>query len=609
MNEWISSRTGRKRCRMLMSALVMLLSSAGTRVFAHDYYFSAAGNDAAGDGSRTAPWQTIAKLNTLDLEPGDRILFRAGDTFVGPIVLDANDSATDASGALHGQLIRFLAFGGREKPIISSPHDHGLYAVDVGGLRIQHLEFAGSGLLDEITAASNTTTGLLFENTRSLIHQHHVEIDDVVVHGFGEAGINFRAVNPATASGGFADVRITHCLVHTNGRSGMMTSVRSESGTVVDGSLFDFQSRAHADFSVSNNVVHHTTGKKPENVGVSGNGIVLSQMANALIEFNVAHHNGGVAGGGGVAIWTWESDRVRIQFNEAYASGAHDGRDGEGFDLDGGARQGVIQYNYSHGNQGAGYGLFEFGYASAMQGNVIRYNISEDDGGGLGVWGNGPRFDGTDIVDFAAASLVYNNTFVYPHGPGANFFGSVADVGVYNSIFLSSEGQALVQRTDFDGPGLFYTLDFEMIYNAYWSGAGPFLVAWEDTNFNSLADWAAATQQEMTNGLVVGVQHDPGLRGPFTGGRILDQSHRLYTLDEYRLLPTSVLVDAGAVVANLPLPMALGLTDVGMRDFYKNKIPQGPTFDIGAHERQQKKGAVSGMQEIDIGTETSEPEE
>ncbi len=592
----------------LRSALVMVLITAPTQAFARDYYFSASGNDVVGSGTRTAPWQTIAKLNTLDLEPGDRVLFRAGERFVGPIVLDAHDSATDASGAFRGKPIRFLSFGGDKRPVISSPHEHGLYAVDVGGLRIQDIEFAGSRTLEEITAPANATNGLLFENTQSLLRQHHIVIDDIVVHGFGEAGIHFRGVNPASASGGFANVWVTHCLVHTNGRSGVMTSVRSDTGTVVDGAQFDFQSRAHANFTVGQNVVHHTTGKS-ENNGVSGNGIVLSQMANAVIAFNVAHHNGGVAGGGGVAIWTWESDQVRIQFNEAYASGSFDGRDGEGFDLDGGARQGIIQYNYSHGNQGAGYGLFEFGYASAMQGNVIRYNISENDGGGLGVWGNGPRFDGTDTVDVAASSLLYNNTVVSPQGPGANFFGSVASVGIYNTIFLSTGGQPLVQLTDFDGPGPFYTLEVDMLYNAYWSGAAPFLIAWAGTNYSSMAEWAAATQQEIAGERVVGIQQDPGLQGPFTGGRTLDDPFLLPTLDEYRLLSTSLLIDAGGTVATLSLPIALGLTDVGTRDFYRRPIPQGPRFDIGAQEVRQQKNSGTGSSETDSGIEDSNPAE
>jgi hypothetical protein len=240
-----------------------------------------------------------------------------------------------------------------------------------------------------------------------------------------------------------------------------------------------------------------------------------------------------------------------------------------------------------------------------MQGNVIRYNISEDDGAGIAVWGNGPRFDGTESTDVAAASLAYNNTVVYPRGPGADFFGAVADIGVYNSIFLSAEGQALVHRTDFDGSGPLYTLDFELLYNAYWSGADPFLIAWEDVNYRSLADWAAVTQQEMSGSTLVGVQHDPSLRGPFTGGRPLTNPRLLRTLAAYRLAPTSLVIDADVSVASLPLPVALGLTEVGARDFYHIRIPQGTTFDRGAHESRQRRVPGAGTPERDLDMDPS----
>jgi hypothetical protein len=46
-----------------------------------DYHFSTSGDDITGDGSLSRPWATIAKANTLDLDPGDRLLFEGGATF------------------------------------------------------------------------------------------------------------------------------------------------------------------------------------------------------------------------------------------------------------------------------------------------------------------------------------------------------------------------------------------------------------------------------------------------------------------------------------------------------------------------------------------------
>jgi len=309
-----------------MIALLAAVLCAAVTALADDYYFSATGNDTTGEGSQANPWQTIDKLNTLDLNPGDNVYFRAGDMFIGKIMLDVSDSATDPAGTLTGAPVTLSSFGGDTRPVISSPSDHGLHAVDAGGIEVRGLEFSGGG---NVTEASNTTNGLFFENSQSHFRLQHVYIDDVVVHGFGEAGIKVHATNPSTHAGGFQDVRIIHTEVHDIGAHGILTSVSSDSGMVIDGSTFDYQSRAHADVYIAHNVVHHTTGKIEKS---GGNGIILPQVDGAIIERNVVHDDGGVAGGGGFAMWAWEANNVIIQFNEAYGNKSLGGGDGGGFD-------------------------------------------------------------------------------------------------------------------------------------------------------------------------------------------------------------------------------------------------------------------------------------
>jgi hypothetical protein len=565
--------------RILLFAIVVccVVLRSGELCRAIDYYFSGAGSDTLGNGTLGSPWQSIAKLNTLDLNAGDNVYFRAGDTFTGNILLDASDSANNAVGVFGGLPLSLGSYGSGNRPVISSPTGHGLRATNAGGVEIRGLEIAGVTATSALTSLSNTTKGLFFENTVSDFRQQHVVIDNVVVHGFGQDGISFYAFNPRQNSGGFADVSIANSEVYSNGRSGIVTSASSSNGLVVGGTLYDFQSRAHGNFHVANNVVRDTTGKS-ESEGVSGNGIVLAQIDGAVIERNVAHHNGGVAGGGGVGIWTWEGNDVTIQFNEAYANDSFDGRDGGGFDLDGGLTNSVMQYNYSHGNHGAGLGLFEFGYASAMGRNAIRYNISEADGGGISVWGCGPHCDGrADKVD---DSIFHNNTIINPTGPAAYFFGSFDDVGVYNNIFVQSGGRELARQDNF---GAGFVNDVQLLHNAYWPSGGVFKIVWNGVTYSSLSGWADATGQEKVAGALVGLQIDPQLVGPFSGGITLDDPALLTTLDEYRLLATSALIDAGVDLATLPLPIALGLTDPGDHDYFGGLIPVR-VVDIGAHE-------------------------
>ena len=54
--------------------------------------------------------------------------------------------------------------------------------------------------------------------------------------------------------------------------------------------------------------------------------------------------------------------------------------DGDGFDFDGGCTHCLMQYNYSHDNQAAGFLVYTYKDAPHQFANVVvRYNVSEND--------------------------------------------------------------------------------------------------------------------------------------------------------------------------------------------------------------------------------------
>src|SRR5512145_323789 len=69
------------------SLLAFLLAVAGqaaaqpTTPQAKTYYVSTSGKDVNDGLSELKPLQTVAKVNGLDLQPGDRVLFKCGDTW------------------------------------------------------------------------------------------------------------------------------------------------------------------------------------------------------------------------------------------------------------------------------------------------------------------------------------------------------------------------------------------------------------------------------------------------------------------------------------------------------------------------------------------------
>ena len=102
-----------------------------------------------------------------------------------------------------------------------------------------------------------------------------------------------------------------------------------------------------------------------------------------LIEYCEAYENGSnnrCTAGGPVGIWVWMCKNATIQYCSSHDNYAGLTKDGGGFDIDGGASNCILQYNYSYNNEGAGYLLAEFETWFPFTHNIIRFNISINDG-------------------------------------------------------------------------------------------------------------------------------------------------------------------------------------------------------------------------------------
>ena len=158
-----------------------------------------------------------------------------------------------------------------------------------------------------------------------------------------------------------------------------------------------------------------------------------------------------------VGIWAWDSRNIIIQYNESFNNKTGATKDGGGFDLDGGMVNSIMQYNYSHDNDGPGYLLAQFSYAREHKENIVRYNISENDCrinryGIIHIWG--------DIED----AFIYNNT-IFHSGPDTSHAYAVAfrynedqrildnfasKISLLNNIFYTSGKLPLVSNPKVD---------------------------------------------------------------------------------------------------------------------------------------------------------------
>jgi hypothetical protein len=98
-----------KKSLLIISLMVFICFS----VDATDYFIASNGNDGNNGTSQSTPWKSIDKLNAYfsNLKPGDRVLFRRGDTFYGGITVNKSGTA--------GAPITIGAYGSGEKPVIT----------------------------------------------------------------------------------------------------------------------------------------------------------------------------------------------------------------------------------------------------------------------------------------------------------------------------------------------------------------------------------------------------------------------------------------------------------------------------------------------------------
>jgi hypothetical protein len=517
----------------------------------HTYYISPTGNDLAAGTSAATAWKTIARVNAATLGAGDSVLFQGGKTFNGTLALTAADAATTAAP------ITISSYGTGRAEIYAGAAD-GIDVFDTSGVAISNLNIEGS------SPSNDTSQGINLYNDRTTGGRlaNGVSITQVDVGGFGLRGIGIGA---ATTTYGFDHVSVTYATLHDDDEAGLYSYAGAYTTNPAPYGL------AHADLYVAYVTAYHNAGNTIHLA--SGDGIELGDVTTATIEHCVAYANGLNREGGPVGIWTYNSDRVTIQYNESY--GNEGGKtDGDGFDLDGGTTDAIVQYNYSHDNGGAAVLLCQFANANAWGNNVVRYNVSQNDGALLNYPGieiyapsNSPVMSNTEI---------YGNT-IYASKTGSNtprgisIDANTLNFHIRNNLFDVTAG-GLAISVQSAGTGLLFQ------GNDYWTqsttNAG---LRWGVNTYTTLAAWRSATGEEKVGTTATGLAVNPLLAAPGTAGTIGPGANLATKLSAYRLSTASPLVNAGVNLTSLGVA-------VPATDFFGQPVPDGAGFDIGADE-------------------------
>ncbi len=502
---------------------ILLLFAAAALLPGRTYYVDGSAGSDANDGlSKSKPWKTLDRVNSVAFAPGDSILFKAGTRYTGQLHPRGSGSAS--------------------RPILVDLYDDGPKPVIAAEGKFHEALLVENQDYWEISNLELTNTGEKREpfrygvRVRAWDHgpMRHIHLKNLFVHD-----VNGSLVKQDRGEG--------HGIVWENGGDKVQSRfedlliescrlLRTDRNGICGFTPYPVRDRSNRSRGV---VIRRNL---LEDIG--GDGIKVWGAEGALVEHNVLRGARMRCFDYAAGIWPWASDNTVIQFNEV--SGVKGTKDGQAFDSDANCTNSTFQYNYSHDNDGG----FMLVCCYVNTGTVVRYNISQN--------------DRTRLFHMAGSNdniSIYNNVF---------YIGKDLDV----DLFLWTGGKDQ------------WTHDVRILNNIFYiagvarnrSGERKKLI--DDGTFIAQPGFGGARNIVFERNILYGdaqaipedwkkLVADPMLSSPGSGGDGFD------SLAGYRLLDGSPCIGAG-----------LPVKDNGGRDFWGAKLPESANPSIGAHEKR-----------------------
>jgi len=432
-------------------------------LLAKNYYISADGNDT-NDGSIENPWLTLEKVTAAAandnnggfIQPGDSILFGAGDTFEGQLVVNR-------SGTLEKPIV-IASYGQGEKPVLTGSGNipTGDFIEVIKLINTSHIIMEGLWIknnrqnLGNITWGTNHSVGILVKANKwggisKNLTFRKLKITDIFGYDmmdwegkftldyykayaiYFDSEANDLTVNPVLEIG-IEDVIIEDCYFYNLGSRGI--SARHLSN--VRNNPVDDQDRN------KNFVIRNNTFEK-----LGGDGIVFASHYNGLVENNEfidlgwGDHTSSTDRyyGRGEGCWIWDSRNIIVQYNRQYRARGFGDTYGAAGHIDFFCKNTIFQYNYSEDTEG---GFVEI--LGDCVNSTFRYNVSVNDGHRANghhrycIWLSG--FVGKDQSPVPSdSSYIYNNTIYLDlpkSKPDIEIFAK--NTYIYNNIFYAMNG-------------------------------------------------------------------------------------------------------------------------------------------------------------------------
>ncbi|MYU05765.1 hypothetical protein GTY81_18140 [Streptomyces sp. SID8366] len=394
------------------------------------YYVDPDGSDTADGLTPATAWRSLSRVDAQSLLPGDTVRFKAGGRWAGQLSPKGSGTAADP--------VVLTSYGSGAKPLIDGGGavDAAIRISDEHDIVVDGFEVTNSG------SGTTPRTGIgVVATDRGAVAG--VVVRDNRVHAVQGAASGGQASNPS--AGGI--------IVSARGKR---TPTYYENLTIADNEVYDTRSYGIVTWSqwmrregwdslwpdlmgipagdfrpwtpstgvvVRGNSVHD----------VSAGGITVMQARGALIEHNRVAR--AAQNHGNVGIWWAGADDTVVRFNEVSGTKYWGlSSDGTAFDADASVHRSLVQYNFSHDNEGGFFIAVSTGSAPAEA--TVRYNVSQGDANQVFALSTNAR-----NID------VYNNTvwvpltpFIADHPDRASFSlvkvwsGTVRDVRFRNNV-------------------------------------------------------------------------------------------------------------------------------------------------------------------------------
>jgi len=442
----------------ILKKLFIFILLIPTGIFAKNYYISAEGNDA-NDGSMENPWLTLVKVSEAAandnnggfIQAGDQILFRAGDTFEGQLVI--NRSGTIENPILIG------SYGEGEKPILTGSGNipNGDFIEAVKLVNTSHIVMDGLWIKNDRKNIGNINWGTNSSFAIKVIANkwggiskgltfRNLKITDVFAYDmmdwegkftldyYNAKGIFFDSdANEDGVEVGIYDVLIEDCYFYNLGSTAISARNLNSANNPVS------EEGRNRNFVIRNNTFEQ----------LGGDGVVFASVCNGLVENNEfidlgwGDHTSSTDRyyGRGEGCWIWDSHNIIVQYNKQYRASGFGDTYGSAGHIDFYCKNAIFQYNYSEDTEG---GFVEI--LGDCVNSVFRYNVSVNDGHRANghhrytIWLSG--YVGKEMTPVPSdESYIYNNTVYLDAAkcqPDIEIFAE--DTYIYNNIFYAING-------------------------------------------------------------------------------------------------------------------------------------------------------------------------